>query len=460
MDTLGLFWSAKSEMKVRKQSEREGGRKAFERGRTRSRGQCAVVLGALAFVLLLISVPSPPAVYATFPGANGKILFESTRDGGDFDIFTMNPDGSGVTQLTNNSGIEDRLASWSADGLRIAYSSTQDGGDFDIWVMNADGSGKTQLTFNSAVDELPVWSPDGAKIAFGGTQDGDYEVYTMNADGAGQTQLTFNSILDFGPAWSPDGATIAFQSGVNQSSGLEIWKMNADGSGMTQLTSNSFQDTSVSWAPDGSKMLFRRDLGFGSGWGEVFSMNADGTGQTNITNTATIFDSEGRYSPDGTKIVFTSNEDDPGFEVWVMNADGTGRTRLTTSAGNDIGDDWQPLVLYDFSGFFQPIDNPPTVNVVNAGSAIPVKFSLSGDKGLSIFAAGYPASQQIACIGGIPVDDIEETMTAGNSSLSYDPTTDRYNYVWKTERGWRGTCRQLVVKLNDGSTHVANFQFR
>jgi len=343
MDTLGLFLFGQREIKIQRQ--REGGCKAGERGRSRARGKFAVVLGTLAFVLLLISVPSPPAVYATFPGANGKILFESTRDGGDFDIFTMNPDGSGVTPLTNNSGIEDRFASSSADGARIAYSSTQDGGDFDIWVMNADGSGKTQLTFNSADDQGPGWSPDGAKIAFSSTQDGDYEVYIINADGTGQTQLTFNSIFDFGSAWSPDGATIAFQSGANQAAGLEIWKMNADGSGKTQLTSNSFQDTSVNWAPDGLTLLFRRDLGFGAGWAEVFSMNADGTGQTNITNTATIFESEGRFSPDGTKIVFSSNEGDPNFEVWVMNADGTGRTRLTTAAGNDFGDDWQPLLL-------------------------------------------------------------------------------------------------------------------
>ena len=118
--------------------------------------------------------------------------------------------------------------------------------------------------------------------------------------------------------------------------------------------------------------------------------------------------------------------------------------------------------LYNFSGFFPPVDNPPTVNVVNAGRAIPVKFSLSGNQGLDIFAAGYPVSQQIACSDGAPLSDIEETVTAGGSSLSYDAATDTYTYtyVWKTENSWAGTCRGLIVTLNDGSDHVAFFRFR
>lgn len=115
---------------------------------------------------------------------------------------------------------------------------------------------------------------------------------------------------------------------------------------------------------------------------------------------------------------------------------------------------------YAFSGFFQPVDNLPTENVVRAGSAIPVKFSLGGNRGLDIFAAGFPASQQIACNNSAPVSDIEETVAAGGSSLTYDPATDQYSYIWKTNTAWKNTCRQLAVKLNDGSSHIANFQFK
>ena len=116
-------------------------------------------------------------------------------------------------------------------------------------------------------------------------------------------------------------------------------------------------------------------------------------------------------------------------------------------------------VIFKFSGFFQPVDNPPTLNTVKAGSAVPVKFSLNGDQGLSIFAAGYPKSEQIACDSTEPADGIEETVTAGGSSLSYDPTTDQYTYVWKTNKAWANSCRQFVVQLNDGTFHRANFKF-
>ena len=115
---------------------------------------------------------------------------------------------------------------------------------------------------------------------------------------------------------------------------------------------------------------------------------------------------------------------------------------------------------FPFNGFFAPVSNLPVVNVANAGSAIPVKFSLSGDRGLDIFASGYPKSQQVPCDSTAQVDGIDETVTAGGSSLAYDAGTDQYIYVWKTDKAWRGTCRTLVVRLKDGSDHFAKFRFK
>ena len=115
---------------------------------------------------------------------------------------------------------------------------------------------------------------------------------------------------------------------------------------------------------------------------------------------------------------------------------------------------------YNFVGFFQPVDNLPTLNLASAGSAIPVKFSLSGDQGLAIFALGYPASSPITCDLNEPGSVIEETASAGGSSLSYDAATDQYKYVWKTNKAWKGTCRMLVVKFTDDSQHFAKFRFR
>jgi hypothetical protein len=137
--------------------------------------------------------------------------------------------------------------------------------------------------------------------------------------------------------------------------------------------------------------------------------------------------------------------------------------RATDAAGNTsafLGSCRRYTVNFAFSGFFAPVDNLPTVNVAKAGSAIPLKFSLDGYQGLGIFAAGYPLSTKVACVSGAPLDDIEATATAGSSTLTYDPDTGRYHYVWKTEKAWAGTCRQLEVKLIDGTSHFALFKFK
>ncbi|HKO98679.1 MAG TPA: PxKF domain-containing protein [Pyrinomonadaceae bacterium] len=141
-----------------------------------------------------------------------------------------------------------------------------------------------------------------------------------------------------------------------------------------------------------------------------------------------------------------------------------GTTTVTATADDGAGHisncSFTVTVQYNFAGFFQPVDNLPALNVVQAGRAIPVKFSLSGDKGLGIFAPGSPSSGPIACNSSDPAVDLEETVTAGGSSLSYNPSTDQYIYVWKTDASWAGTCRQLVVELNDGTIHRANFKFK
>jgi hypothetical protein len=128
----------------------------------------------------------------------------------------------------------------------------------------------------------------------------------------------------------------------------------------------------------------------------------------------------------------------------------------TDAAGHRSMDSFEVHVLYGFNGFFAPIDNG-VFNTVKAGRAVPTKFSLSGDMGLDIFSAASPASQPISCDTSAPQDAVEQTLTAGGSSLSYDASTDGYNYVWKTDAAWAGTCRLLTVTLKDGTQHSAKF---
>jgi endonuclease/exonuclease/phosphatase family metal-dependent hydrolase len=148
------------------------------------------------------------------------------------------------------------------------------------------------------------------------------------------------------------------------------------------------------------------------------------------------------------------------FDASALTAPSSYTIRVqATDPGGLTGEDTATVnVIYNFNGFFQPVDNG-VLNKVKAGSGIPVKFSLTGDQGLAIFAAGYPKSQKITCDASEPVDLIETTVTAGSSSLSYDPLTDTYTYVWKTDKAWATTCRRLEVQLIDGTLYTADFQF-
>ncbi|MGI5159362.1 PxKF domain-containing protein [Microbispora sp. CA-102843] len=131
---------------------------------------------------------------------------------------------------------------------------------------------------------------------------------------------------------------------------------------------------------------------------------------------------------------------------WINGTDTT-----TTQVGN-------PTPAFPFTGFFQPVNNLPIVNTVNAGRAIPVKFSLGGGQGLDILATGSPSSERTACDGSTtnPI----ETTTTSTSGLTYDAGSGQYTYVWKTDKAWAGTCRTLHLRLSDGTDHTAKFQFK
>ncbi len=141
-----------------------------------------------------------------------------------------------------------------------------------------------------------------------------------------------------------------------------------------------------------------------------------------------------------------------------------GSITATCSGGSDVAGNLATTasatytVIYAWDGFRQPVDNLPALNVVKAGSAVPVKFSLGGNQGLAIMAAGFPTSKSVECGLTAAEDVVEVTVTAGSSSLSYDAAADQYNYVWKTDKLWAGTCRTLTVKLIDGTIHQANFR--
>jgi hypothetical protein len=132
----------------------------------------------------------------------------------------------------------------------------------------------------------------------------------------------------------------------------------------------------------------------------------------------------------------------------------------TDNAGNTTTRTVAYRVTWPFSNFVGSVDPQPTLNATKAGGVVPVRFSLGGDRGLGILAAGYPTSAPIGCDLSAPVDLVEETASSpGANTLSYDAATGQYAYNWKTNKAWKNTCRQLTFKLADGASYRANFRF-
>jgi hypothetical protein len=118
-------------------------------------------------------------------------------------------------------------------------------------------------------------------------------------------------------------------------------------------------------------------------------------------------------------------------------------------------------LFWPFTGFFDPVENAPMFNEMKAGRAVPVKFSLGGDRGLVILASGYPQVTGTACPSSASTDAVEETLAVDASKLSYDAATDQYTFVWKTDKSWAGTCKKVVLKFTDGSApRTLLFSFR
>jgi DNA-binding beta-propeller fold protein YncE len=115
---------------------------------------------------------------------------------------------------------------------------------------------------------------------------------------------------------------------------------------------------------------------------------------------------------------------------------------------------------YEWGGFFPPVKNPSAFNEVNAGRPIPVKFSLGGDRGLDVVAEGSPTSRRIDCDTRAPSGAEEPATSTGASGLTYEEATGQYTYMWRTQRSWKGTCRELALTLADGTEHEALFRLK
>jgi Tol biopolymer transport system component len=311
-------------------------------------------------------------------------------------VWRVNAGGNGLKPLTKGtaSGANSLMPRLSPDGKQVVFASALklDGTDApntaasttNIWKVNADGTGLTPLTRGTATTDTiftmtPEWSGDGARVVFISSRNVDgsdtpntgtdiTNVWRVNADGTGLapvTTLTAASTSTEEPQFSPDGTRILFASNrkldgsnaVAPTAVSNVWRVNADGSGLTPLTLASVASADSSfprWSPDGSKIVFSSSRNVDltntanpNGVSNIWRINADGTGLAPLTRmTAPSASSiSPRWSPDGSRIVFTSAVSLDGSNavntgnvnnVWMVNADGSGLAPLTrdTASGD------------------------------------------------------------------------------------------------------------------------------
>ena len=260
--------------------------------------------------------------------SGGKIAFQSARDG-NYEIYSINADGTNLTRLTDNPAI-DRNPVFSHDGSMVAFVSNRYGHD-NIFIMNADGSGVQRLT-TGTLDDNPGWSTNDEEIVYSSLIGFDREIVIMNADGTGKHAITHNNNLDAQPDWSRDGKKIVFNRDY------QIAVMNPDGTDSTVLTNLPGFNEWPHWSPSGNEIVFHSTA---SGNYQVYVMNADGTGITRITHDAAI-DAWPVWSPNGQYIAFQSDIHGHA-EIYIMRPDGSNLTRLTNNPAGDEMPSWGPV---------------------------------------------------------------------------------------------------------------------
>jgi TolB protein len=305
----------------------------------------AIVIGLAATGVMALGAATASA---TFPGSNGRIAFEAfIEETESLEIFTANPKGGDVQQLTSNPNVFSEFPDWSPDGQKIAFQADRQNANepVQIHVMNADGSDVTELTRGPGFHGFPAWSPDAASLAIaadwgdhpalqgiwiipasdpgGVTQQEARRVTTLPADFRGE---------DVEPQFSPDGSSIVFTR-FKSARKSAIHRVGIDGTGLERLTKWRLNASDPDWSPNGKKITF--DSGdFGGetdGGGNIHVMRADGSKRKKLTDHRPIrkgdpfkLANNPVWSPSGTQIMFTRFLPE-GTKLVAMRPNGSGK---------------------------------------------------------------------------------------------------------------------------------------
>jgi Tol biopolymer transport system component len=302
-------------------------------------------MARLGLELLAVALVATAAAYgaerrATAHSAQTKIAF--TGPPGPGATWAVGPDGSGPTKLSQpyrRTRRAELLPVWSPDGRRIAFTgyvgTPLGGADYDVYVMDADGGRVRNLTAGRL--DAPgnfAWSPDAERLvldAFDERSD-KTRIHVLAVNGRAVRRLTDGN--DFAPRWSPDGSTIAFSRfGRGEVAGL--YAVAADGTRLRRLDARAGNQA---WSPDGSVMAYSS----GIRPSVIYLIGADGRTRTRLARQPGDAVGALAWSPDGRKVAYAAHRRRSGWDIYVIGVDGSVRRRLTDHRGDEVSPVWSP----------------------------------------------------------------------------------------------------------------------
>ena len=444
---------------------------------------------AVIFGLALI-VSVPPSHATTFPGQNGKIAWSTNRhdatpancsDTCDWEIYTMNPDGTAKQRLTFNAD-GDTSPEWSPDGTKLAFLRAPriSNAPADIYVSNPDGSDAIRVATDVQRESPFSWAPDGTRIAY---TKSDREIYVANTDGTGVLRLTNDPALDFKPVWSPNSQQIAWVSHrAPYSERGGVWVMDADGTDPTYVPETDpysmgghvvdavawapgprpvitthyfsggnawFPGTDTSWAPDRSRLGFVKGgiASFGDGNLDIATINADGTDSRYVTTDPRLFEFHLEWAPDSSRFVYARNPAQDyargNKDIFVVSIDGSGITNLTTSFGEDQQPSWQPVS-------FQPTF-PGAYARPKGASPFKVSLVPAYDACTSPNATHGSPLDSAACVPPVPAST---SVTVGTTDANGAEANSQASIRLTVQRGVPGPPEDSDVLISASVTDV------